>query len=555
MIKKNPPSWRFWLVSLILLLAFLGLFYRVLDLTLFDHDFLQRQGDARSLRTLSLPAHRGMILDRHGSPLAISSPVISVWANPKTFLANGDQLNQLAAILDLPPSQLTQKISSNKKREFVYLKRQLPPALSNPINALAIPGIHLQKEFRRFYPEGETTAQLLGSTNIDDQGQEGVELAYNHWLEGIPGLQKVAKDRFGHVIDQFDLIRPPKPGNPITLSIDRRIQYIAYRALEEGVQKYQAEAGSVVVIDPRNNEILALTNYPSFNPNQRSLAGPEHRNRAITDVFEPASTMKTFSVANALMSGKFTPHTPIDTQPGWMIVEGKRVVDVHNKGLLDLTSVLKYSSNVGITKVTLALPSNSLWSLLHKLGFGEPTNIDLPGERTGSLEKHFIWRPFALATLSFGYGMDATTLQLAQAYAVIARDGRRIPLSLFPVTEPPKEKEIFPRKIAQDLRKMLTTVVEKGGTATQAQVPGYTVAGKTGTGKRVGSQGYLKHDYNSSFVGMIPADQPKLLIVVVLYNMSTNVYYAGLTAAPIFAQIAEQTVRLLDIPINTEDTA
>lgn len=546
--KKQAPSWRFWFLSSLLAIGMLGILLRVIDLTLFDQAFLQKQGNARSLRTLTLPAHRGLILDRNNNPLAISSPVTSIWVNPKAFHATPNQLKSLAALLEISPNELSARIQKNQKREFLYLKRQLPPHFADDIKPLKIAGLHSQQEFRRFYPEGEATAHLLGSTNIDDRGQEGLELSYNPWLEGIPGLQRVAKDRLGQVIDQFELIRPPKPGRALQLTIDRRLQYLAYHSLEEGVKKYQAEAGTVIILDPRSNEILALTNYPSFNPNVRTAAGPEHRNRAITDVFEPASTIKTFSVANALSSGKFTPHSIVSTEPGWMMVEGKRVMDVHNKGTLNLTEVLKYSSNVGITKVTLSLPSNSLWNTLHKVGFGETSELNLPGERNGSLEKHFVWHPFTLATLSFGYGLDITALQLAQAYSIIANDGKKLPLHLFVSPEKTNGKTVFTPAVAASLRQMLSTVVEKGGTATLAQVPGYQVAGKTGTAKRVGSQGYLKHSYNSSFVGMLPADHPKLLVVVVLYNLSSNVYYAGSTAAPLFANIAGESARLLAIP-------
>lgn len=549
--NKISFSWRLWFLCILISLAFLGIIWRIVDLTLFDHNFLQQQGDARSLRVVTLPAHRGIIFDRNHEPLAISSPVFSIWVNPKIFKLDIPQLPTLTQLLDIDTLTIKQKLVDSQ-REFLYLKRQVPPTVVNKIKALKIPGIHFQEEFRRYYPESETTAQLLGVTNIDDQGQEGVELAYNHWLEGVPGLQRVTKDRLGHVIDEFEVVRAPKPGQAITLSIDRRIQYIAYHALQQGMEKLNAEAGSVIVLDPQTNEVLAMTNYPSFNPNLREPNNSSHRNRVVTDTFEPGSTMKAFSVANALHSGKYQPDTPIDTNPGWMTVEGKQVRDVHNKGLLDLTGVLKYSSNVGVTKATLSLPPSSLWNLLHNLGFGQSTEIGLPGERTGSLENHFIWRPFTLATLSFGYGMDATTLQLAQAYSTIASGGIKRPLSLFPVDAAPAGKRIFDEHTAAELRTMLESVVSKGGTATKAQVPGYLVAGKTGTSRRVGAQGYLKHNYNSSFVGMVPADQPRLLIVVVLYNLSGNVYYAGSTACPIFADIAGQTLRLLAIP-PTED--
>src|SRR3989338_40712 len=550
-----PPKrfrWRYRFLLTLLVLAFLGITWRVIDLTIFKHPFLQKQGDARALRVLPIPAYRGIIFDRNHEPLAMSVPVISIWIHPQEFKLDHPAIPQLIKLLNINQEQLTQKIKSDPQKEFLYIKRQISPKLANHVKALDIPGIYYQKEFRRFYPESQASAQLIGFTNIDDEGQEGIELAYNQTLAGIPGFKKVIKDRFGHVISELDVLREPKPGHDLQLSIDRRIQYIAYQALQKNVEKFHAEAGSVIVLDTRTNEILAITNYPSFNPNQRENKLSEKRNRAVTDVFEPGSTIKTFSIANALESGKYQPNTLVDTRPGWMIVDKKRISDVHNKGIIDLTSVLKYSSNVGVTKITLNLPQENLWKLLHKLGFGELTKINLPGERTGSLKKHFIWKPFTLATLSFGYGMDATLLQLAQAYATLAHQGMKIPLSITPVTIVPEGIPVLSQRTAKELLTMLEGVTEKGGTAPLARIPGYPVAGKTSTSFRVGPQGYLKHNYNSSFIGIVPSNEPRLLVAVVLYNLSGNTHFGGYTAGPVFADIASQTLRLLAIPLIRE---
>ncbi|MBI5448233.1 MAG: penicillin-binding protein 2 [Gammaproteobacteria bacterium] len=554
MHKNNSPyRWRLWFLCALLAFAFLCIAWRVVTLTLFEHTFLQKQGDARSSRFVAIPAHRGMILDRNNEPLAISTPVSSVWINPKEFNTHDPKFAQLIPILSLDRTTLFPKLA-DKHREFLYLKRQISPAMANEAKALHLPGLHFQEEFRRYYPESEALAQLLGTTNIDDQGQEGLELAYNSWLEGTTGLKHVTKDRLGQIIDEYETVREPKPGQSIQLSIDRRIQYVAYHALQQGVEKFHAEAGSVVILDPQNGEVLAMTNYPSFNPNVRAPSDAEHRNRAITDVFEPGSTIKAFTVVNALNSGKYHANSQIETSPGWMIVAGKQVKDVHNKGLLNLTDILKYSSNVGITKIALSLPPNSLWNLLHNLGFGQLTDLQLPGERTGSLENHFIWHPFTLATLSFGYGMDSTALQLAQAYNVIASGGVKRPLSLFRTDTPPPGKRIIDPRSAQALITMMEAVVDKTGTAPLAKVPGYTTSGKTSTARCVGKAGYLKHNYNSSFVGIIPAEQPRLLIAVVLYNLSGTPYYGGYTAGPIFADIAGQTLHLLAVPPTQEMT-
>lgn len=539
---------RYIFLIIILIIATLAMIFRVIDLTVLNHRFLKKQGDARTLRLISIPAHRGMITDRDGNPLAISTPVVSVWVNPQEFDLSHSEVPKLSAQLGLSKKQIKALLHAKANKEFIYLKRHLPPNDASVIKNLQIPGVYFQDEFARFYPESESMAQALGFTNVDDQGQEGIELAYNNWLEGDPGQQRVIKDRLGRVVAELETVRNPKPGHDLQLSLDRRIQYIAFQALKEGVEKFHANAGTSIVVDIPSGEILAMTNYPSFDPNHRENIRVENlKNRSATDTFEPGSTMKTFSAANALESGKYQPNTLIDTNPGYIHIEGKRVEDEHNNGVIDLTTILKLSSNVGISKVTLSLPPTHLWQTLHKFGFGELTSVHFPGERSGLLEMRS--HPFALATLSFGYGMNATPLQLAQAYAILGAEGVKYPLTLLKTNESPQGQRILNQKTAEELLHMLQSVFEKGGTAAPGvKIPGYTLTGKTGTARRVGMGGYIHHNYNSSFIGMAPATHPKILVAVVLFNVSGKTYYGGYTAGPIFSNIMGQSLHLLNIP-------
>lgn len=552
-IQQQPaPNYqgRYYIILTILVVAALGLIWRLLDLTVVNRAFLQGQGDARTLRTIPIPAYRGMILDRNGAPLAISTPTDSVWVNPKDFIVSKNDLTKLALLLGISKNDIQQRIAKQTNHDFVYLKRDVDPDVGNAIKALAIPGVYLQHSYHRFYPEGEVTAHVLGFTNIDDQGQEGLELAYNQWLEGIPGLKRVLQDRLGHIVADVDILHAPRAGQNLVLSIDRRIQYYAYRELAAGVAKYKAASGSVVVLDVRTGEILAMVNWPSYDPNDRppDINGC-YRNRAVTDVFEPGSTIKSFSMSSALASGKYQMNSRVDTSPGWIIVDNKKVDDDgKNNGIIDMTTVLKLSSNVGMSKITLSLPPENLWNMLHKVGFGQITDSGFPGERAGTLVNYPVWNPFVLATLSFGYGISVTALQLAQAYAVLAADGVKRPVSFLRVDNAPSGQQVIPPQVAHDILIMLESVLAQGGTAPLARVPGYRVTGKTGTSHIAGPGGYEKNHYNSLFVGIAPASNPRLVIAVVLHDPQGGQYYGGYTSGPIFSHIMGEALRLLNVP-------
>ncbi|OGT47232.1 MAG: cell division protein [Gammaproteobacteria bacterium RIFCSPHIGHO2_12_FULL_41_20] len=537
-------------------MAICGLVWRVVDLTIVNSSFLRSQGDQRALRLVSTSAFRGMIADRHGVPLAISTEVYSVWVNPQEFTADSPQLKALNKLLKIPIKDMQKLVSRyrEKGREFIYLKRDVSPEVALQVKMLAIPHLYLQQEYRRFYPEGEVTAQVIGFTNIDDQGQEGLELAYNSWLAGEHGKKWVVKDRMGNVINDIRTVREQKPGHDLILSIDKRIQYLAYRELMQGVVDNKARSGSVVVLDAQTGEVLTVANYPSFNPNRRPLGINENmKNRAVTDLFEPGSTIKAFSMASALDSGKYTPDSMIDTHPGWLRVGRNIVRDEHgDHGVLSLTRILQISSNVGITKVMLSLPPDHLWSLLHRVGFGESTFVGFPGEQGGVLFKPTVWNPFALATLSFGYGVSTTTMQLARAYAVLASTGVKKPLSLLRIDHAPPGEQVIDTKVAQHMLIVLESVVAKGGTAEVAGVSGYHVAGKTGTAWIVGEHGYEKHRYTSSFVGIAPVSIPRLVVAVVIHEPQGRRYYGGSVAGPVFQKIMEGTLRILNIPPDNE---
>ncbi len=540
---------RFWFALLFLLLIASGLIWRMVYLMVLNRDFLLNQSNARVLRVIDIPAYRGMVVDRNGKPLAVSTPVDSVWINPTQFSADPQDLTELCRLLGISLIDLQQRLQQDPEREFMYLKRRINPALAAQVKGLSIPGVYLQREYRRYYPEGEIAAHIVGFTNIDDQGQEGLELAYNEWLRGVPGKKQVIKDRLGHIIANVKVLKEPQPGHDLTLSIDRRIQYLAYRELKEAVEKYKAASGSVIVVDVKTGEVLAMVNQPSYNPNNRPQEHDgRYRNRAITDVFEPGSTAKAFSVANAFMYGNFTPETPVNTSPGWMTVEGKVVRDIHNNGAIDVTRVLQKSSNIGVTKLTLAVPPNTLWNTLHRLGFGQPTAVNFPGESSGFLPFHKNWHPFTLATLSFGYGFSVTNLQLVQAYTILAAHGIKRPLSLLKTDAPKVGEQIIEAKIARQVLKMLETVVEEGGGAIRANVPGYIVAGKTGTVRIVGPHGYDPRRHIGFFVGVAPAANPRLAISVMINDPQSGGYYGGIVAAPVFSKVMAGALRVMEVP-------
>lgn len=525
------------------------LLWRALDLQVLDREFLQGQGDARHLRVVSMPAHRGAITDRHGEPLALSSPVDSVWAHPGFLLQSGADLRPLARLLELEVEQLQERLQSRADREFVYLRRHVTPELAQAVMDLQLPGVSLQREYRRFYPAGEVAAHLLGFTNIDERGQEGIELAFDDWLRGESGAKRILRDRLGRPIRDVESLREPRPGQPLTLSIDRRLQYLAYRELKAAVHEHSAAAASLVLLDVRTGEVLAMVNQPSFNPNNRSgLTPAQVRNRAVTDAYEPGSTMKPFAVAVALEAGGISPTTIIDTSPGTLRVGRHTVRDLRNYGAIDVATVLHKSSNVGVVRMVLDLQADALWGLFARLGFGVSTGIGFPGEAAGMLSPAPPRSAIERATLAYGYGLATTPLQLAQAYAVLANDGVRRPLSLLKVDKAPEGETVLDPRAARLVREMMVGVTGPQGTARRASIPGYRVAGKSGTAKKAVAGGYADDRYFSLFAGFAPASRPRLALVVVVEDPRGEAFYGGQVAAPVFARVMGDALRLLNVP-------
>lgn len=580
--KSDIPIYRHrqvFLLGLLLIVAGL-LSWRAVYLHVQDGDFLRGQGDARHLRVVPIPAYRGVIEDRHGDPLAISTPVDSVWVNPKEFLEDNksessegmssvdgadDSVNaikQLAKALQMSERRLRKTINMRASKEFIYIKRRVNPAEASKVLALDIKGVYTQREYRRYYPAGEVVAHVAGFTNIDDQGQEGVELAFNDWLQGSAGSKRVIKDRRGRIIEDVESIKTMRPGESLSLSIDRRIQYLAYRELKVAIQQHKAHSGSVVVMDNLTGEVLALVNQPSFNPNNRRNASVEQfRNRALTDVFEPGSTVKPFTIAAALENGKFKANTKINTSPGFMKLGRNTIRDTRDYGVIDVGRVITKSSNIGATKIALALDPDEIWSMFQKIGFGSVTASGFPGESAGLMRHHYRWRDIERATFSFGYGLSVTPLQLAQAYSVLASDGILRPVTFLKrgtnvpagyahenSNQAVEGEQIISPSVAKKVRAMLETAVSKEGTGYLANVPNYRVAGKTGTAHKSIAGGYSEDRYIAVFAGMAPASRPRLVMAVMINEPSNGVYYGGEVAAPVFSRVMEGALRLLDIP-------
>lgn len=547
MKKTVKFPFRLIFAGLLFLSVMIVLLYRVVSLQITQKAFLQEQGQVRAVREVSIPAYRGVIADRNREPLAISTPVDSIWVNPRLFFATDQKRRELARALNMPDDVLKNKILSHSEKEFIYLKRHLDPEWANEIKQLKIPGLFLQREYKRYYPLGEVMGQVLGFTNIDEKGQEGLELAYNSELRGIAGAKKVIKDRLGHVVADVASVRDPKPGRTLILTLDKRLQYLAYRSLKSAVALHRAKGGSVVILDSKTGDILAMVNQPSFNPNARVKGQPfQFRNRAVTDVYEPGSVMKIFSMASVLESKKFPMETSINTHPGWYRLGDHTVKDVHNYGTLNLTGIITKSSNVGISRLILAIPPEQFLGVFSKLGFGQATGVGFPGESSGVFDIKPRVHPFVLATVSFGYALSATPLQLARAYGALASGGcLRSPR--FTKTSPvsPCEKVLLP-ETTQALIGMLKTVVEQGS-GKKAAIPGYQVAGKTGTSKRVGRGGYEKR-YNSLFVGITPLSGRRLVGVVVIEDPTDGQYYGSQVAAPVFSEVMNGALRVLGLP-------
>ncbi len=540
---------RRWFLLGLYTICMAGLIFRAVDLQVLNKEFLQNHGDARALRVVKIPAHRGMITDRNGESLAISTPVNSIWAVPRKVMAADPKLDKLAEYLQMDEKELSGMLKDRMGRQFVYLKRHVAPALAEQVMLLDIPGISLQREYRRYYPAGEVTSHVLGFTNIDDSGQEGMELAYDSWLKGSPGSKRVLKDRLGRIIENIESITTPDTGNQLVLAIDRRVQYLAYRELKSAVNHHEARAGTLVMIDVKTGEIIAMVGQPSYNPNNRTgLKSGHYRNRALTDVFEPGSTLKPFTIATALESGLYDLNSTIDTRPGFFKVGDHTIRDHRDYGVIDLTTVIKKSSNIGASKIALSLEPLEFWSTLTKVGFGQATGSGFPGEASGFLNPYNNWSEVEQATMSFGYGISTTALQLAQAYMPFATDGMMLPVSFLKVTEPVSASRVFSANVARQVRNMLETVVQNGGTGSKAFVEGYRIAGKTGTVHKTAVGGYSEDRYLSLFAGMAPASNPRLIAVVVIDEPKGDQYYGGLVAAPVFSNVMAGALRLLNIP-------
>ena len=543
------PAWRRRVLLIAVLALFAGLLMRGIYLQSLHKAFLQQKGDARYSRNLVLQAHRGKIVDRNGELLAISSPVESVWASPPDVEIDKQQKSALAKLLMMKTKDIDKKIA-NQEREFVYLKRRVSPELAAQVMSLEIPGVFLQREYKRFYPAGDVTAHLVGFTGIDDNGQEGFELAQNSLLSGKAGSRRVIQDRQGHIVEDLEAVKVPQDGHDLVLSIDRRIQYLAFRELSKAVELHKAKAGAAVILDAKTGEVLAMVNIPTYNPNNPVNIVGKTRNRAVTDTFEPGSTMKPITVSAAIQFGDYKPDTKIQTAPGFMTIGTATIHDSHMHGILTVSQVIQKSSNVGAAKMGLSLKKEELWSAFNQVGFGTPTHIGFPGEASGILRNYKTWRPIEQATMSFGHGISLTLLQLARAYTVFANDGELKPVSLFKLAESPVGHQVFSAQVASEVKDMLETVVQPGGTAPKAQIAGYRVAGKTGTAHKLGAHGYEEDKYVASFIGMAPASNPRLIMAVMIDepDIAGDQYYGGASAAPVFSAVMADALRMLAVP-------
>jgi cell division protein FtsI (penicillin-binding protein 3) len=559
MRARNPRDrtagsfrWRAWLVLGLLLTAAAGLLAQAAHLQLYRHDFYASEGNERFSRVATITAHRGMITDRNGEPLAISTPVDSVWVNPQELAPVAEQIPRLAKALKLDRQELVRRVTSNEDRQFLYVARHLPPAEAEKIRDLGITGVYLKREYRRYYPSGEVTGQMLGFTNVDDAGQEGLELAFDHWLAGTDGAKRVIQDGYQRVVQNVDSIREVSPGHDLRLSIDLRVQYLAYRELKAAVRDQNAKAGTMIVLDVRTGEILAMVNQPGFNPNDRDAADPaDYRNRAVTDILEAGSAIKPFFVAAGIESGRYDDHSIIDTSPGEIMVGAKLFPDDHPLGRIDLATILAKSSNVGMIHLALSLPPELIWTTLSKLGLGQVTASGFPGESAGVFSNYTHWRPIGIATMSHGYGLSVTPLQLAQGYATFGAMGIRRPVSFLPVNDPPPGERVLSEHTCRQLVAMLESVVAAEGTGTKAAIYGYRVSGKTGTAFKATAGGYSTNLYMAVFAGVAPATDPRLAAVVVLDTPSAGQHRGGEVAAPVFSAVMGPALRLLGVAPDT----
>ncbi|WP_343223459.1 penicillin-binding protein 2 [Lysobacter sp. GX 14042] len=545
------------LVGGVLALCGIALVARAFHVQVVDNEFYLRQGDARALRELPIATSRGMITDRNGEPLAVSTPVESLWANPQELLQHTDRIGELAAALSVPADTLASRLSQRADKEFMYLRRRINPAAAGEVLELGIPGVYSQREYRRFYPQGEALAHVLGFTNVDDHGQEGLELAFEDWLSGTPGAKRVIRDGQGRIIENVDLLRAPEPGRDLVLSIDRRIQYLAFRELRRAITEAKAAAGSVVILDVHSGEILAMANLPSYNPNQLDgQSGDARRNRAVTDVVEPGSTMKPITVAAAMEHGLVTPDTIVDTSPGYISNGRYTINDFRNYGALTATGVLTKSSNVGSAKLARELPDGYFHQFIQRFGYGRKPGSGFPGEASGLLAAPAQWSGTSKSTMSYGYGLSATPLQIAVAYAAIANGGRRL-TPTFVKGGAGEGEQIMEPALSDSLLHMMQTVTETGGTATGAAILGYHVAGKTGTARKFSSTGGYSRDYVALFAGVVPVENPRFAMAVLIDEPDASKghgYGGGATAAPVFKSVMEGALRLMDVPPDDIET-
>ncbi len=541
------PSWRRRTLLLLLLSGFVLLLGRGLYLQTMHNEFLIKKGEAFSRRKVVLMAHRGKIYDRNHKPLAISLPVESLWLNPEDVRMTPAQIKLLAGWLTMKPQALQQKIAK-KHKEFVYIKRRVAPDVAKQIMAMHIPGVYSQKEYRRFYPAGEVAAHVVGFTGVDDVGVEGMEKFMNDTLSGTAGKRDFVRDPKGHVIEDNVAVIPPKDGEDLVLSIDRTVQYIVHRELSKAMDKHKAKAAAAVVLDAKTGEVLAMVNLPTYNPNNPVNVVSKLRNSSIVNVFEPGSTMKPVTAATAMMYAHFKADTTIQTAPGFMTVGTATIHDAHPNQLLTVAQVIQKSSNVGSAKMALEIDSERLWSTYVQLGFGSPTKIGFPGEAAGKVRDYKTWRPIEKATMSYGHGISVTLLQLAHAYTVFANEGELLPVTLERLKDKPVGRPVFSAEVANAVKDMLELVVQPGGTAIKAQVSGYRVAGKTGTAHKLGAHGYEQDKYVGSFVGMVPASNPRLIMAVMIDEPSNGEYYGGSVAAPVFSAVMNDVLRMLAIP-------
>lgn len=547
LLASPTPVWRSKFIVAAIALAFAGLAGRAVYIQVIENDFFQRQGEVRFARTLALPASRGRILDRNGVILASSIPVPSIWAIPEDVDRDPVKLKKLAKLLGLTMTDLNKKLEDEDK-SFVWLKRQVDESVGKEIEALVIKGVYQRKEYKRQYPEGESAAHVVGFTSVEDMGQEGIELAFNKDLGGRSGSRRVIKDRMGRVVEAVGEQIAPVDGRDLQLSIDSKVQFFAFQTLKEAVVQHKAKAGSVVVLDVLTGEVLALANYPSFVPDKRqNLSGEQLRNRALTDSFEPGSTMKPFVIGLALNTGRVTPNTPIQTAPGRLTIGSATISDSHVHGVLSVSEVIQKSSNIGTAKIALQMPAREMWEMFSNVGFGQKPQVPFPGAVSGRLRPYKGWRPIEQATMSYGYGLSVSLMQLAHAYTVFGRDGDLAPISMLKVDNPVSGQPVFQSKVARDVRTMLHMVVGPGGTASKAQTMGYSVGGKTGTAHKQEGRGYAGHRYRGVFAGLAPIDAPRIVVAVMIDEPSNGKYFGGDTAAPVFSKTVQQTLRVLGI--------